>query len=107
MAIDVNGNFARVLLDLNYPRFPSELFVLGAPKIKEVFKALRKLKVLTWNEVFQDHSLKWEELKSLPDDCGHGLANGVTALHRTGPRAVRGSKWNLVGVRPRYVFLSA
>lgn len=74
MAIDVNGNFVRVLLHLNYPRFPPELFVLGAPKIKEVFKALRKIKALTWNEVLQDHSLKWEELKGLPDDCGHGLA---------------------------------
>ena len=23
-------------------------------------KTLRKLKPLTWNEVFQDHSLRWE-----------------------------------------------
>ena len=62
----MNGNSARILLDLNHPGFPSELFALDAPEIKKVFKTLKKLKALIGNEVFQDPGLKWEELKSLP-----------------------------------------
>ena len=63
---NASGNSAKVLLDLNHPGFQSELFALDAPEIKKVFKTLKKLKALTWNEVFQDHGLKWEEPKSLP-----------------------------------------
>jgi len=61
----VSGNDARVLLDLNYPAFQSELFDLDAPELKKVFKTFRKLRAMTWNEVFGDHGLKWEELRSV------------------------------------------
>ena len=76
----MNGNSAKVLLDLNHPGFQSELFSLDAPEIKKVFKALRKLKVLTWNEVFQDHGLKWEELTSLPGKYTIRLSQSYRAV---------------------------
>ena len=62
----MSGNHEKVLLDLNYSEFQSVLFDLDVPDIKKVFKTLKKVKNMTWQEVFQDHGLKWEELKSVP-----------------------------------------
>lgn len=62
----MSGNDDKVLLDLNYPAFQSELFDLDASDIKKVFKTFRKIRGLTWNEVFRDNGLKWEEPKSSP-----------------------------------------
>jgi len=63
----MSGNHEKVLLDLNYSEFQSVLFDLDVPDIKKVFKTLKKVKNMTWQEVFQDHALKWEELKSVPE----------------------------------------
>ncbi|AWP23508.1 hypothetical protein C4901_09350 [Acidiferrobacter sp. SPIII_3] len=76
----MNGNSARVLLDLNHPGFQSEFFALEAPEIKKVFKALKKLKALTGNEVFQDHGPQWEELKSLPGKYTIRLSQSYRAV---------------------------
>ncbi|MDP1607541.1 MAG: hypothetical protein Q8L93_13045 [Rhodocyclaceae bacterium] len=62
----MSGNDAKVLLDLNYPGFQSELFDLDASEAKKVFKTFKKLANMTWNEVFRDHGLKWEAPKSVP-----------------------------------------
>jgi hypothetical protein len=59
------GNLAKVKLDLNDPNFQSELFALDANEIRRVLKTLQKINSLTWNEVFADHGLKWEAVKSL------------------------------------------
>ena len=61
----VTGNAAAVLLDLNDPNFQNELFALDASDIRKVFKTLQKLSGMTWNNVFKDHGLKWEAIKSL------------------------------------------
>lgn len=61
----MSGNETKVLLDLNYPGFQSELFDLDVAELKKTFKTFKKLRILTWNEVFKDHGLKWEELKSI------------------------------------------
>ena len=50
----MSGNNEKVLLDLNYSEFQSALFDLDTSD-----------KNMTWQEVFQDHGLKWEELKSV------------------------------------------
>jgi len=62
----VSGNDDKVLLDLNYPAFQSELFEMHAPEIKKTFKTFKKLRAMSWNEVFRDSGLKWEEPKSAP-----------------------------------------
>ena len=62
----MSGNDDKVLLDLNYPAFQSELFDLDASDVKKVFKAFKKIRGLTWNEVFRDNGLKWEQPKSSP-----------------------------------------
>ena len=95
---NASGNSAKVLLDLNHPGFQSELFALDAPEIRKVFKTLTKLRALTWSEVFQDHGLKWEELRSLPRQIhdsiilvlprGRGMGKRIHALpdHPSRPR---------------------
>jgi hypothetical protein len=50
----MSGNDAKVLLDLNSPSFLDDLFDLDAPEVKKVLKTLKKLRDLTWNEVFRD-----------------------------------------------------
>ena len=76
----MSGNDDKVLLDLNYPAFQDELFNLDAPEIKKSIKTFRKIKGLTWNEVFRDQGLKWEELKSVPGNILYGFLNRAVLL---------------------------
>ena len=62
----MSGNDAKVLLDLNYPDFQTELFDLDVPELKKIGKTFRKLQSMTWLDVFKDAGLKWEEPKSSP-----------------------------------------
>ena len=76
----MTGNDAKVLLDLNYPAFQDELFELDASEIKKAIKTFRKLKNLTWNAVFWDNGLKWEELKSVPGKFTVRLSQSYRAI---------------------------
>lgn len=62
----MSGNDEHLRLDLNYPAFQSELFDLDVAELKKILKTLKKLQGMTWNEVFRDHSLKWEAPKGIP-----------------------------------------
>ena len=55
----------RVRRDLNFPEFQAQLFALDAGELQQVIKTFRKLTSLTWPQVYADHGLKWEELKSM------------------------------------------
>ena len=61
----MSGNDAKVVLDLNAPGFQSDLFDLETTEIKKIIKTLKKLRGLTWNGVFRDQGLNWEEVKSM------------------------------------------
>ncbi|MDR3390956.1 MAG: hypothetical protein P4L77_04395 [Sulfuriferula sp.] len=76
----MSGNDDKVLLDLNYPAFQNELFDLDATEIKKVTKTLRKIKGITWNELFRDNGLKWEELKSIPGKYTVRLSQSYRAV---------------------------
>jgi len=76
----VSGNDAKVLLDLNNPGFQSELFDLDVVEVKKAFKTLKKVRGLTWNEVFRDHGLKWEEAKSVPGKFTIRLSQSYRAV---------------------------
>lgn len=76
----MKGNDDKVLLDLNYPAFQNELFDLDAPEIKKIIKTLKKIKGLTWNDMFKDHGLKWEELKSFPGSYTIRLSQSYRAV---------------------------
>lgn len=54
----------RVLLDLNLPALQDDLFELEANEYRQVAKTLKKLRAMTWDEVYRDHGLKWEAVKN-------------------------------------------
>ena len=54
-----------VRLDLNFPDFQAQLFSLDADELRQTVKTLRKISGLGWQQVYTDHGLKWEELKSM------------------------------------------
>ena len=76
----MSGNDAKVLLDLNYPGFQSELFDLDASEVKKAFKTFKKIRIMTWSAVFRDHGLKWEELKSVPGKFSIRLSQSYRAV---------------------------
>ena len=53
-----------VRLDLNFHEFQAQLFDLDAGELRQAVKTLRKVSQLTWQQVYSDQGLKWEELKS-------------------------------------------
>jgi hypothetical protein len=74
------SNDGKVLLDLNRPEFQGKLFVLDVGEVKKIFKTFKKLQGLTWNEVFRDNGLKWEEIKSLPGKFTVRLSQSYRAV---------------------------
>jgi len=54
-----------VRLDLNFPDFQAQLFGLATDELRQAVKTLRKVSGLGWQQVYTDHGLKWEELKSM------------------------------------------
>lgn len=54
-----------VRLDLNFPDFQAQLLGLDADELRQAAKTLRKVMGLGWQQIYADHGLKWEELKSM------------------------------------------
>ena len=74
------SNDDKVQLDLNHPDFQGKLFVLDILEVKKLFKTFKKLSGMTWCEVFQNHGLKWEALKSIPDKFSIRLSQSYRAI---------------------------
>lgn len=74
------GNNEKVVLDLNFPPFQDDLLELDATDVKKILKTLKKLKALTWNEVFRDKGLHWEEVKTVPGKYTVRLSQSYRAV---------------------------
>lgn len=83
----MSGNHAKVLLDLNYPAFQTELFDLDTNELRKVIKTFKKLQSMSWNEVSKDHGLKWEQPKGMPEKYTIRLSQSCRAV------VVRESGW--------------
>ena len=66
MAADRPG----VELDLNNPVFQENLFSLQKPDQRAALETLRKIRQLTWPEVYRDKGLHWEKIASVPPPPG-------------------------------------
>jgi len=53
-----------VLLDLNNPVFQDDLFSLEKDEAVRVLAILRRVRKLTWSEVYKDKGLRWELVQS-------------------------------------------
>jgi hypothetical protein len=74
------SNDDKIRLDLNVPIFQKKLFELDTNDVKKVFKTFQKLQQLTWNEVFRDHGLKWEQIKNEPNTFTIRLSQSYRAV---------------------------
>jgi hypothetical protein len=63
----------KVLLDLNAPTFQEDLFHLQKEEAFRVLGALRKIRQLTWIEVYKDRGLHWEMIQSKKGQQGERL----------------------------------
>lgn len=59
-----------VQLDLNNPVFQENLFVLQKPERHAAIDTLRKIRLLTWNQLYRDTGLKWEKIVSVKPPLG-------------------------------------
>src|SRR3989337_1517863 len=63
-------NDKSVQLDLNNPVFQENWLSLDKQERSRVTDTLRKLRQLTWNEVYRDQGLKWEKITSIAPPKG-------------------------------------
>jgi hypothetical protein len=61
---------AVVRLDLNNPVFQAHLFALQKPERNAAVDTLRKIRQLTWVQLYQDQGLKWEKIASVKPPAG-------------------------------------
>ena len=63
----------KVLLDLNAPTFQEDLLSLKKEDALRVLGTLRKIKQLSWMEVYKDKGLRWEMVQSKTGPLGARL----------------------------------
>ena len=68
-------NHELVRLDLNNPVFQSDLLDLQKPDRHSALETLKKLRQLTWNQVYSDQGLKWEKIVSV------SLPPGIASMY--------------------------
>ncbi|MHC1728218.1 MAG: hypothetical protein AB9866_19800 [Syntrophobacteraceae bacterium] len=75
----------KILLDLNNPVFQEDLLSLEKDSAVRILSALRKIRKLTWPDVYRDKGLRWETVQSKSGPGGSRLytiriARGFRAL---------------------------
>jgi len=55
----------RVRLDLNNPVFQENLLNLQKPERHAALDTLKKIRQLSWQDVYRDNGLKWEKISSV------------------------------------------
>ncbi len=84
-----------VLIDLNLPALQDDLFNLDANEYRRVAKSLKKIRAMTWDDVYRDHGLKWEAVKTSPGLYTLRLSQNSRAL------ATRDGDWmRFLAIRP-------
>ena len=64
------ANDALVRLDLNNPVFQEHLFHLQKQDRHAAIDTLKKIRQLTWAQLYQDNGLKWEKIISVKPPLG-------------------------------------
>ena len=62
-----------VLIDLNNPVFQEDLFSLEKEEAFNILGTLKKIKKLTWADVYKDKGLHWELVQSKTGSDGQRL----------------------------------
>lgn len=61
---------SNVLLDLNYSTFQVELFTLQKAEQTAFLTTCNKIRQMTWEMVYKDRGLRWEEIISKRNKAG-------------------------------------
>ena len=61
---------ALVRLDLNNPVFQEQLFALQKPERHAAIDTLKKIRQLSWGQLYRDKGLKWEKIVSVKPPQG-------------------------------------
>ncbi len=59
-----------IRLDLNNPVFQENLFALQKPERNAAIDTLKKIRQLTWDQLYRDKGLKWEKIVSVKPPPG-------------------------------------
>ena len=65
----------KVLLDINNPVFQKNWLDLDKTDRNRVTDSLKKLRQLTWEQLYRDQGFKWEKIASI------GLPEGIDAVY--------------------------
>ncbi len=57
----------KIAINLSSPALVSQIAELSRENLVSFQKTLRKILQLSWNQLYQDQGLKWEEITSIPD----------------------------------------
>ncbi|MFM8556384.1 MAG: hypothetical protein ACKODG_09450 [Betaproteobacteria bacterium] len=91
----------KVLLDLNNPVFQASLFGLQKPERHAALETLKKIRQLTWIQVYRDNGLKWEKVVSVRPPPGIEAIYSLRLTHARRATAYRdGSYMRLLTVAP-------
>lgn len=66
----MGSNDSPVQLDLNNPVFQAHLFGLQKPERIAAIDTLRKIRQLSWGQLYRDTGLKWEKIVSVKPPPG-------------------------------------
>lgn len=66
----MRSNDTLVRLDLNNPVFQEHLFALQKPERNAAMDTLRKIRQLSWGQLYRDSGLKWEKIVSVKPPQG-------------------------------------
>ena len=66
----MGANDTPVRLDLNNPVFQEHLFGLQKPERNAAMDTLRKIRLLSWDQLYRDKGLKWEKTISVKPPPG-------------------------------------
>ena len=66
----MGANNVLVRLDLNNPVFQEHLFNLQKSERNSAIDILRKIRLLSWDQVYRDKGLKWEKIVSVKPPPG-------------------------------------
>ena len=66
----MGANDTPVRLDLNNPVFQEHLFGLQKPERNAAMDTLRKIRLLSWDQLYRDKGLKWEKIISVKPPPG-------------------------------------
>ncbi len=84
----MGANDALVRLDLNNPVFQETLFNLEKVERHAAIDTLKKIRQMSWTQVYRDNGLKWEKIVSVKPPAG---IDAVYSLRIT--RSRRATAW--------------